>query len=159
MVDIIRCKEQLANLYTQQPTLENYLSKLTRQARGEQKADCLQAFGTIQDVQHFLLHPEDITLVPDTPKDQPSEQQPIKDVPTHEITPPIEEQKQPTDQPATDQPSEETQQEQPTAEEHTAAPSDTTQQTGYVAHIERSWDAMIATPFGEYVVMAGYIVV
>lgn len=69
MADIVRCKTQLLNLYTQQPTLENYLSKLTRQARGEQKADCLQAFGTIQDVQHFLLHPEDIQLVPELPTD------------------------------------------------------------------------------------------
>lgn len=64
MVDSIRCKQQILNLYQQQPALEKYLSKLTRQARWEQKADCLETFGTIQDVQHFLIHPEDITLLP-----------------------------------------------------------------------------------------------
>ena len=115
MVDIIRCKEQLLNLYSQQPTLENYLSKLTRQARGEQKADCLQAFGTVQDVQHFLLHPEDIQLLP----------QPTEDIPTDTVEQPViknEQQitKQPSEQ---DAPSQNDQENTKPAQEHAVAQS------------------------------------
>lgn len=149
MVDIIRCKEQLANLYTQQPTLENYLSKLTRQARGEQKADCLQAFGTIQDVQHFLLHPEDMQLSAENVQKQPIDEQPIADASLPVTTPPTDEQKQPENELP----------EKSATDEHTVAPSDASQQTGFMANVESSRDAMIVTPFGEYLVMAGYMVV
>ncbi len=150
MVDIIRCKEQLLNLYSQQPTLENYLSKLTRQARGEQKADCLQAFGTVQDVQHFLLHPEDIQLLPEPPLDIPtnSEEQPVIK----------NDQQVDTQSPEQDTPSASDQQAEKPTTEHAAAQTTGETQTGFLAQAEQSWDAMIVTPFGEYVVMGGYII-
>lgn len=63
MADLVRCKQQIANLNEQQPALKASLSKLTRQARGEQKADCLDAFGSVSEVQKFLLNPGDIDLL------------------------------------------------------------------------------------------------
>ncbi len=75
MADLVRCKQQIANLNEQQPALKASLSKLTRQARGEQKADCLDAFGSVGEVQKFLLNPGDIDLLNNTEHNAPQNEQ------------------------------------------------------------------------------------
>ncbi len=64
MASLVRCKQQIAFLVEQQPALKGELSKLTRQARGDEKAGCLDAFGSVEEVQKFLLNPGDIELLP-----------------------------------------------------------------------------------------------
>ncbi len=63
MASLVRCKQQIANLNEQQPALEASFSKLTRQAWGDSKADCLSAFGSVGEVQKFLLDPGNIDLL------------------------------------------------------------------------------------------------
>lgn len=71
----MRCKQQIANLDEQQPALKASLSKLTRQARGEQKADCLDAFGSVSEVQKFLLNPGNIDLLNSEEHNSPQNEQ------------------------------------------------------------------------------------
>jgi len=75
MVDLVRCKQQIANLDQQQPALKASLSKLTRQARGEEKADCLTSFGSVGEVQKFLLNPGDIDLLNSEEHNAPQNEQ------------------------------------------------------------------------------------
>jgi len=62
--DLLWCKQQIWHVYENQPNLQHYLSQLTRQAWGEEyKPSCLNEFGSISSVQHFLVNPGDISLL------------------------------------------------------------------------------------------------
>jgi hypothetical protein len=59
-----RCKLQLYNLYQDQPLLRYNFRDLSTQAWGiENKADCLDQFGSVEAAQAFLLKPGDISLL------------------------------------------------------------------------------------------------
>jgi len=60
MPTLVRCKEQLYHLYQQQPVLQQRFSDFTRLAWGADKASCLEQFGSVADVQRFLLNPGEI---------------------------------------------------------------------------------------------------
>lgn len=57
MADIIRCKQQIAHLHQNSPSLQYDLSALTRQSWWDQKAECLEQFGSIPAIKKFLLNP------------------------------------------------------------------------------------------------------
>jgi hypothetical protein len=44
MTDVLRCKEQIENLYTADTTLLANFSTMTKRAWGDKKAECMQQF-------------------------------------------------------------------------------------------------------------------
>jgi len=59
MADLLRCKQQIAHLYNNQPALQYRFSDFTKQAWGTDKEACLEEFWSAWAIQNFLLNPGD----------------------------------------------------------------------------------------------------
>lgn len=75
MATLVWCKQQIAHLDQQQPALKASFSRFTRQARGDDKEECLELFGSVNEVQKFLIDPGNIDLLPvevhNAPREEP----------------------------------------------------------------------------------------
>jgi hypothetical protein len=60
MTQLTRCKEQLYHLYQQDSSLQSRFSDFTRQAWWSEKPACLELFGSITEIQKFIINPWDI---------------------------------------------------------------------------------------------------